>query len=104
MAQHIGCIKQDENGVLIEDSDLNFAIINELLWELDSKKEKYPWLLTIPPYADATFNDLQRPYIVAELKKLSFEVNSDLIPIIDSLIAFIESVNSPHIYITFVGD
>lgn len=104
MAQHIGCIKQDENGVLIEDSDLNFATINEVLWKLDPKKEVYPWLLTIPPFADATFNELQIPYLVSELKKLLTIVEPDISILIVDFIKFIESINSPRDYIKFVGD
>jgi hypothetical protein len=101
---HIGCVIEDENGNLLIESDLNFADLNDILWDIDPKKKNYPWLLTIAPFADTTFNVLQRPYIIDELKRLSFEVDNALAKEIDAFITFIASVESAHEYIKFIGD
>jgi hypothetical protein len=104
MAQHIGCIKQDEDGIEIEDSNLNFSKINKVLWELDPKMEAYPWLLTIAPYSDSIFNHLQTPYLIRELKTLLTKVEPELAKSVNDFIGFIQSTNSPHVYIKFIGD
>lgn len=101
---HIGCIIEDENGNCLIDSELNFAQIHKILWEIDPKKLAYPWLLTITPYGDSTFNILQRPYLLNELKKLSHEVGKNIVKDIDSFISFIETKDSDHVYLKFIGD
>ncbi len=102
MAQHIGCILEDENHKLLRDSGLNFASINGVLWELDPKLEKYKWLGSIAQFDDTTFNHLQVPFVIAELERLKSKTDHETQNLIREFIQFIEN-NDGH-YIKFIGD
>lgn len=103
MAQHIGCILEGEEGRLLQDSGLNFAPINSILWQFDAKKKKYPWLHTIDEYCNTIFNPLQIPYLVEEFKTLNNEAGRDDQILILQFIDFISKVKT-HQYIKFIGD
>lgn len=103
MAQHIGCQLENERGKLIKDSELNFASINRVLWDVDVKKEKYKWLDTIDEYGNTVFNPLQVPIIVAELEKLKSEVGQEMQNLITKFVEFIQTIGV-HQYIKFIGD
>lgn len=103
MAQHIGCQIVNENGKIIKESNLNFAAINQILWDVDEEKKKYQWLLTIDEYGDTVFNYLQTPIIIAELEKLINEVSQEYKHQINEFIEFIKSIGN-HEYIKFIGD
>ena len=102
MAQHIGCRLEDKNGKLIKDSELNFALIKKILWDVDAKK-RYKWLHAIDEYGDTVFNSLQIPIVVAELEKLKNEVSQDTQNLIYQFIEFLKTI-SVHEYIKFNDD
>ena len=103
MAQHIGCQLVDVNGKILNESNLNFAQINSILWDIDKTKEKYQWLHTIDEFGDTVFNILQTPIVIVELEKLINEVNQENKHLIREFSSFIKTINS-HRYIKFVGD
>jgi hypothetical protein len=107
--QQIGFQLIDQDTKILEEAKLNFAeIVGDGLWrvckDLDEQKVKYPWLSTIDPYDDTIFNFRQIPFVVAELKRLSTEVNAqELAQKIDETIKFLEKIEL-HRYIRFTGD
>ena len=104
MAQHIGIIKINERGEMLERLEINFADVVNVLEEIDSYKDKYPWIGTIDPYGDTIFNRVQIPFVIKDLKKLQKGVR-ELISkdSIDKLISFLEKFDI-HEYIKFIGD
>lgn len=104
MAQHIRIIKIDELGEALEDIQVNFADIVNVLEAAYGYKKNYPWIATIDPYGDTIFNRIQMPFVIKDLKKL-YQDKKDLLPkdAIDKLIAFLEKVDI-HEYIKFIGD
>jgi hypothetical protein len=103
MAQNISCMLKDEQGEILKNSELNFAVLNQALWQVDKNKEKYKWLHTIDEYGDTIFNHLQAPIIIAELEQLKTEVRQELQNLITEFIKFISQINT-HQYIKFCGD
>jgi hypothetical protein len=107
--QHIGYQLIGHDNKVLEEAELNFAeIVGDGLWrvckDLEEQKIKYPWLSTIDPYDDTVFNFRQIPFVVAELKQLSEEVNSqDFSEKIDQTIKFLEKAEI-HQYVRFIGD
>jgi hypothetical protein len=101
--QHIGLQLENENGGLIDRSDLNLAPIVQFLYDR-AKKEHYPWLWSIDPYGYTIFNLYQVPHVLEELKQLSQETsNTDLQTEIRKSIDFIAKI-SQHTYIRLIGD
>jgi hypothetical protein len=104
MAQHIGCGIVDEEGELLNHSNINFNIIYGYLWTIDPKKEKYPWLISIDEYGDTIFNWKQFPYLISELKNSLNNNNLEKPKEILELINYINSIQEPHNYLKFFGD
>lgn len=105
MAQHIGIIKINERGEMLERLEINFADVVNVLEEIDSYKDKYPWIGTIDPYGDTIFNHIQIPFVIEDLKKLQKDVR-ELISEEDSIdksISFLEKFHA-YEYIKFIGD
>ena len=99
--QHIGLRLEDENGKLIEQSDINFV---DIVKAFNDNKETYPWLYGIDPYGNTVFNLHQIPHVIAELKQLSSEVeDKDLKTLISKAIDFI-SKTEQHTYTKLIGD
>lgn len=96
---HIGIQLEDERGKIIESSAINYAEIG-----LTVNKDEYPWLATIDPYGDTTFNILQIKNVLEELEKLSKQYKEKEAIIIE-IISFINKINQDmHQYIKFIGD
>jgi hypothetical protein len=99
--QHIGLRLEDENGKLIEQSDINFVDIVNVF---SDNQETYPWLYGIDPYGITVFNLYQIPYVIVELKQLSSEVEDvGLKTVINKAIDFI-SKTEQHTYTKLIGD
>ena len=104
MAQHIGLELVDEDGELIIDSRINVASVMDALLEIESCKERYPWLTTIDEYGDTIFNRLQIPLVIRELTVLSSE-KPELGQVISGILHFLEqSFQDVHQFVKFVGD
>lgn len=100
---NISMIIEDENGELIESSEINYANIDCLLPGKDVST-KYPWLQTIDPYGDTTFNGLQTKNVISELKKLAEENKNEEV-LINETISFISKIDyGSHVYVKFIGD
>lgn len=57
----------------------------------------------IDPYGDTTFNQLQLPVLVAELRAAAADA-SELCSRVEALAGFIEACTKTHTYVQFVGD
>jgi len=57
----------------------------------------------IDNYGDTTFNQLQMPVLVQELR-IAANSEPDLRERLESLAAFVESANGVHTYVKFIGD
>jgi hypothetical protein len=104
MAQHIGCAIVDEEGVILNHSEINFKVVFIFLWTVDPKNEKYPWLISIDDNGDTTFNWKQFPYLLSELKTIANDQNLKIPKEISELITYINSIDEPHFYLKFFGD
>ncbi len=104
MSQNISCVLVDENGKRLESSKLNFSYVKYELYQMPDFKERFPWLSTIDDYQDTTFNTLQVPMVIKELKVL-YKVTKDeeLRVLIKSFVIFLKGV-SIHEYVKFIGD
>ena len=59
----------------------------------------------LDPYGDTTFNQLQIPVLVDELRAIAAEAPATLRERAEALVAFIESaVGHAHTYVKFIGD
>src|SRR3989338_5207545 len=98
MAQHIGLERIDENGKLLERSNINFADFINILYKIENYKDKYPLLSYVDPYGDTFLNLLQRPDFVDELKRF---INDNDLGDQQELITFISKIDV-HQYIRFI--
>jgi hypothetical protein len=105
MAQHIAVSEVDElQKNTIERSDINFAVIQKHLRVQPDYVRIYPWLTTIDEYGNTTFNYLQLPYVVGELKALNAATPSTEIGReIEKLISYLAQKSQGQ-YILFIGD
>ena len=103
--QHIGINLQNLKGDVFKTSEINFAEILKAIYEIKDFKVKFPWLVTIDPYGDTLFNQLQIPQIVNELSNLSGSLSEGLNKKVNNLISFLKDTEiSLDQYIVFVGD
>ena len=107
--QDISIVICEEDQEIVERSNLNFVDIvmeDELRYENEGA---YPWLDSIDPYANTTFNQLQVVYFIKDLERLKplvkIEANNQLI---DEIIAFASKILPENIhsqrYLKFIGD
>ena len=96
---------EDENGNKIEvvysTPDSEFAAMIP-----QANVDRFPCLRYIDPYGDATFNQLQLPQLLADLKQALLETDSTGTRAhIESLIDLVQRANGAvHTYIKFYGD
>ncbi len=101
--QYIPIQLQNEDGELVEKSDVNFVYAIAALWKRGSEKE-YPWLWAIDPYGDTTFNVHQAPKVIEELNRLLPKVEDPTAKeAIQKTIDFMGKIEQ-HLYIKFIGD
>ncbi len=104
ISQNISCVLVDENGKKLESSKLNFSYIKYELYKMADFKDRFPWLSTIDDYQDTTFNTLQIPWVIRELKGLyGVTEDEELKALIKAFVRFLRRV-SIHEYVKFVGD
>ena len=99
--QHIGISIKDESGNLLEELDINFALILEEIYKIDDQKKSSALLWMIDPYGDTVFNALQIPILISELKSLVFSDENRFF--VEKIIEFLEKRNN-HEYVYFIGD
>jgi len=98
----INILRQNEEGVA-EARFPDAAIAHEILARAGADTR---CLAFIDPYGDTTFNQLQIPVLIEELRALQVSrLEPELTSRINSLVQFVESAFAePHTYIKFVGD
>jgi hypothetical protein len=100
--QHIGITITDERNNVIENSDINFAPILELIQGKSDKELTF--LLTIDPFGDTIFNNLQKKYVILGLNSVKEKsIDNEIIVIVDKTIKLAEKVSN-HLYLKFTGD
>jgi hypothetical protein len=99
--QHIGIILQNEESELLEDSHINFAPVLDEIYKIDDQKESSSLLWMINPYGDTTFNSIQIPIVISQLKALEF--SEDNKEIVNKVIKFLGEAGLNE-YICFLGD
>jgi hypothetical protein len=103
--QHIGIQLQNLKGEIFKTSEVNFAEILKVLYDIQDSKVKYSWLMTIDPYGDTLFNQLQISQIINELSNLSGILSDDLNKKINNLISFLKDTEiGLDQFIVFAGD
>jgi len=111
-AQDIGIVRESELREIIEDSNLNYALIDKMLYKLyeeqkDVTLKDFSWLLTIFCYGDTYFNYLQVPHVVEELERLKIKIREkgqqQLIGEIDNIISFLKKTEIGDL-VRFIGD
>ena len=101
--QNIEINLENENGQIVEKSNINFSDIIEALWKHGNEKE-YPWLWTIDPYGHTIFNVHQVPKITEELNNLSLKVkDKNTLEELKEIVNFMKKTEQ-HLYIKFIGD
>ena len=97
---------ENEKGETIEQLPINFADILSILYKKEMSDKKYPWIMTIDPYGDTTFNPLQWPHLISEFNQLQAELeDKNAKNILVNLIAFLKkNQEQTHTYIKFIGD
>ena len=104
MAQHIGIEKIDEKGIALDRCKINFAIIVNTLYKIDSFQGQYPWLSGIDPYGDTIINRIQSQLMIIELLKLRDNMDDMILTqATDEVVSFIKQIDI-HQYIKFIGD
>lgn len=104
MAQRIKLIQVNERGDFLEELHSNFETIFNRLITVTNYNQDFPWLSTIDPYGDTTFNRLQIPILIDELDTLhKVIIMIDFSEQIEQLIKYLQQV-SVHQYIKFIGD
>ena len=103
MSQHIACEIYSVTGSLICDSNLNFALIKNELWNIDKDKKKYTLLHKVEEYSDTMFKYNEIPDLIIDFKRLKDEVDIDTSGLIDEFIEFMSKTKEGQ-YIKFIGD
>ena len=98
----IDVVRQDESGREIARY-LDSGVVSELLTEADPDGR---CLAFIDPYADATFNQLQLPVLVEEIRRVQEKLPvAELRERVENFILFLKlALDEPHLCVKFVGD
>lgn len=97
----IEVVRQDENGK-VEAHFSDTGIVSEALKHL---RDGTRCVAFIDPYGDTTFNQLQIPVLVQEIRALTQGLDRDLSSRLHALAEFVASaLQQPHTYIKFIGD
>jgi len=92
----------DERGAVVRRLGVTAAL--DRRWTEDDQV-RFPWLSSIDPYGDTTFNHRQLRHVQRELASLRSQLNdSNDIEEIDKLIQWIDEVPDRHVYLRLVGD
>jgi len=93
---------EDERGQLVRD--LGVITVLDKLWT-DADKAGFPWITTIDPYGDTTFNYRQLIHVVVELDQLaSLCERSDEQDQIRQLARWMREMPDRHLYFKLYGD
>jgi hypothetical protein len=102
---------QNESGERIKVWEGHIGQIYGEALELEEKNNQYfPWITSIDPYGDTTYNYLQIRHVTKELEQLSERLqDEDMKNQIKSLISFLSDVNGQVteqdiLYARVVGD
>lgn len=102
--QHIGISLMDERSNIIQKTDINFAMVANVFWEIKDCEQKYPFLAGIDPYGNTYFNVHQAPKVIKELEILNQENTSEsAAKEITDTIEFLKKVEQ-HTFAKFIGD
>ncbi len=107
--QHIGIVICEEDQKIIERSDINFVDIFKTHLRLIDQPGVLPWLETIDPYGDTTFNPRQVGYLIKDLEKLRILAEDEKVKVLtDQITIFASKIlpenSPPHRYLKFIGD
>jgi hypothetical protein len=64
---------EDERGTVLDEVPGATVALNRALAHLETNA--YPWLATLEPYGDSSFNRLQVPHLIRELRQLCDELD-----------------------------
>jgi glutathione S-transferase len=93
---------EDERGELVRDCGV--VTVLDRLWS-DADLAAFPWLTTIDPYGDTTFNYRQLKHVVEELDRLAASIGrNDERDEIDQLARWMREMPDRHLYFKVYGD
>ena len=93
---------EDERGEVVRD--LGVVTVLDRLWS-DADRAVFPWLTTIDPYGDTTFNHRQLKHVVEELDRLATLIGrDDERDEIGQLARWMREMTDGHLYFKLYGD
>ncbi len=93
---------QDERGNVIRQLGTHTAL--DRPWSPEDF-DRFPWLTSIDPYGDTTFNFTQLRHVRLELIKLVAEIDdAEAGPELDTLRRWMEEMPDGHLYFKLIGD
>jgi hypothetical protein len=97
---------EDENGIVIDSYSEDYKLIGLIFQEFSEPELlKTHCLRFIDPYGDTTFNMLQKPVLVAELRSLQSKCNDESKMYLEPMIEFLSRHEQGiHTYVKFYGD
>lgn len=98
-------VLEDEHATRVDSEAVGSRAIDHLLGHIS--EDKYPWLATLDPYGDTTFNRLQAPHIMAELEQLKRSATTpEEESVIDQILRLAKRCRAegPNAYLRFYGD
>ena len=102
--QHIGIRLENENGGVLEESNLNAASLVDELWKREDYKVQFPIMSGIDPYGDTVFNVHQVSSLLDEIQKLHSNVSDAMLQKLLSNMIQLLSKAEQHDYVRFIGD
>lgn len=105
--QHIGMLRETEQGEVLEVSPINFADILAVIDHHQDGKQAFPWVSAIDPYGFTVLNQYQILHIISELQTIKGTPDlTDALKLkIDEACAFMKTIeNASHEYIRLSGD
>ena len=94
----------NEKEEIIEKSDINFAPILRLYWNLKLSEEKYSFLSAIDPYGNTYYNTKQAKKLIIELQEFLKGANTaNVLREIERIIDFLQKVKQGN-FAKFLGD
>lgn len=99
-------VVDDENGKTIDSFQDDYKLVGIIHQTLsESELSKTHCLQYIDPYGDTTFNMLQKPVLVRELRSLQSKCDSETRDYLQPIIGFlIRHEHEFHTYVKFYGD